>query len=200
MKLPLVRPDQWEHHQPPISKASPKVSLWTRIHCENDHSSKCDRQHGPSILTLLSWRNYQHCEEVLNNVANLKKDKIQQRRDFTMKNENSPYKGEEKKRSMLRGHCRQYRMQKQHSTKKQMVGKADGWDYYLGTADALWLEYFKKCELWTTQETAVYLGAIWIWRREADKQMLFGFNYLQKNFREVNICITNVHGIALPFC
>lgn len=64
-----------------------------------------------------------------------------------MKNENSPYKGGGKKGSMLRGHCRQYRMQKQHPIKKQIWEKADSWDYYLGTADPLWLEYSKKSEL-----------------------------------------------------
>lgn len=58
-----------------------------------------------------------------------------------------PIKGEKKKGSLLRGHRRQYRMQKQHPIKKQIWGKADGWDYYLGSADALWLKYSKKSEL-----------------------------------------------------
>lgn len=75
-----------------------------------------------------------------------------------MKNENSPYKGGGNKGSMLRGHCRQYRMQNQHPIKKQVWEKADSWDYYLGTADALWLEYSKKFDCEQPRNNCIFGG------------------------------------------
>lgn len=88
-------------------------------------------------------------------------------------------------------------MQKQHVIRKQTWKKATGWDFYLGTADALLLKYSKKSELWKVQETAVYVGDYLNVRKKSRQKKCFlaSSSSSRRNSGEVllkNLSITNV--------